>query len=584
MSQLSRVLRFMGGLRLSAQLYGAFLFILVLTAVVGGVGVYSLERINTQAEVLAGKWLLGVGELATLRAAALESRDFEVKHSRTGDASYHSEYEEKMNLAANTVATAIASYQKIVATEEERAILATLQKNWVAYQLAQKKVIALGRDKKQQDATDISDGLASTAIDDTTSTLEKLIQFNFDGGRAAAIDSHSVYSKTRLWMQGLVGVVSVLGVSLAYAINRSVSRPILQALEVTRAVASGNLRVQIETHGNNETAQLLIGLQNMLTSLATVVSNVRSGAESVATASAEIAQGNQDLSDRTEQQASALQQAAASMDQLNAMVKQNAESARLANQLAVNSSTVAVSGGAVVGQVVETMKGINDSSKKISDIISVIDGIAFQTNILALNAAVEAARAGEQGRGFAVVAAEVRLLAGRSADAAKEIKSLINASVERVEHGASLVDKAGDTMVEVVSSIKRVTDIMGEISAASIQQASGVSQVGGAVGQMDQTTQQNAALVEEMAAAASSLKSQASELVQAVAVFELGTHVAYNAQLAAASAFEKVRLGGSLGSARIDRPDSGGNAAELVSPRTVRIGDTRASRAEPVST
>jgi methyl-accepting chemotaxis protein len=253
------------------------------------------------------------------------------------------------------------------------------------------------------------------------------------------------------------------------------------------------------------------------------VSNVRIGSEGVATASAEIAQGNNDLSARTEQQASSLEETAASMEELSATVKQNADSARQANQLAAQASTVAVQGGDVVGQVVETMKGINDSSRKISDIISVIDGIAFQTNILALNAAVEAARAGEQGRGFAVVASEVRSLAGRSAEAAKEIKNLINASVERVEQGTVLVDKAGVTMAEVVSAIRRVTDLMGEISAASNEQSAGVSQVGEAVISMDQVTQQNAALVEEMAAAASSLKSQANDLVQIVAVFDLGS-------------------------------------------------------------
>ena len=241
----------------------------------------------------------------------------------------------------------------------------------------------------------------------------------------------------------------------------------------------------------------------------------------MATASAEIASGNNELSSRTESQASALEQTAASMEQLSATVKQNADSAAQANQLAMSASTVAIKGGEVVGQVVDTMKGINASSRKISDIISVIDGIAFQTNILALNAAVEAARAGEQGRGFAVVASEVRSLAGRSAEAAKEIKILINASVERVEHGTTLVDQAGATMTEVVSSIRRATDLMGEISAASNEQSLGVSQVGEAVTQMDQVTQQNAALVEEMAAAANGLKSQAQDLVQVVALFKL---------------------------------------------------------------
>ena len=227
------------------------------------------------------------------------------------------------------------------------------------------------------------------------------------------------------------------------------------------------------------------------------------------------------MSQRTEQQSAALEKTAASMEQLSSTVKQNADNAKQANQLALCASTVAIKGGEVVGQVVQTMKGINDSSKKIADIISVIDGIAFQTNILALNAAVEAARAGEQGRGFAVVASEVRSLAGRSADAAKEIKSLINASVERVEQGTALVDQAGTTMTEVVSSIKRVTDIMGEISSASVEQSAGVAQVGEAITQMDQATQQSAALVEESAAAAESLKVQAQQLVQAVAVFKL---------------------------------------------------------------
>jgi methyl-accepting chemotaxis protein len=308
---------------------------------------------------------------------------------------------------------------------------------------------------------------------------------------------------------------------LSFLLIRGLSRGLEKAIAVAHAVAQGDLTQTIEVRGDNELARLMQALAAMGQSLVTVVSSVRQGSESVATASAEIAQGNNDLSARTEQQASALEQTAASMEELSSTVKQNADSARQANQLAASASTVAVKGGEVVSQVVDTMKGINESSRKIADIISVIDGIAFQTNILALNAAVEAARAGEQGRGFAVVASEVRSLAGRSAEAAKEIKTLIGASVERVEHGTALVDQAGATMTEVVSSIKRVTDIMGEISAASNEQALGVAQVGEAVTQMDQATQQNAALVEEMAAAASSLKSQAQELVQTVAVFKL---------------------------------------------------------------
>ena len=316
-------------------------------------------------------------------------------------------------------------------------------------------------------------------------------------------------------------VVCALGIAGAVAFSRTVVNPLDNAVRVSQAVAGGDLTVARHVAGKDEIALLLNALHDMQNSLSRVVSNVRNNAHSVAAASTEIAQGNNDLSARTEQQASALEETSASMVELNSTVQANADNARQANQLAVSASTVAVQGGNVVAEVVTTMKGINDSSKKIADIISVIDGIAFQTNILALNAAVEAARAGEQGRGFAVVASEVRSLAQRSADAAKEIKTLIHASVERVELGTTLVDKAGATMTEVVASIRRVTDIVGEISAASNEQSLGVSQVGEAITQMDQATQQNAALVEESAAAADSLKIQAQQLVQAVAVFRL---------------------------------------------------------------
>ena len=324
-----------------------------------------------------------------------------------------------------------------------------------------------------------------------------------------------------LGLGGVTLVAAAVVCWLAIVIARNIRHGIGTAVTVVESMSEGDMTHPIQPTGNDEVARLLQSMADMQASFSTVVTSVRQGSQSVANASAEIALGNNDLSARTEQQASALQETAASMEQLSSTVKQNADSARLANQLALSASSVAIQGGEVVGQVVQTMKGINESSRRIGDIISVIDGIAFQTNILALNAAVEAARAGEQGRGFAVVASEVRSLAGRSAEAAKEIKSLINASVERVEHGTALVDQAGVTMTEVVSAIKRATDLMGEISAASHEQSLGVSQVGEAVTQMDQATQQNAALVEEMAAAADSLKSQAQDLVQTVALFKL---------------------------------------------------------------
>jgi methyl-accepting chemotaxis protein-2 (aspartate sensor receptor) len=358
---------------------------------------------------------------------------------------------------------------------------------------------------------------------------EKLVAFaeikgwNWVVAGGTYLDEFTSEVRTQRNVYALVGLGMMLLISgaLFVFLRRIVIEPLGRATAAAQSLAQGDLTARLKIDRQDEVGVLMQSMNNIGSGLASVVQAVRSGSESVATASAEIAQGNHDLSARTENQASALEQSASSMQKLGQTVQQNVDSARQANQLAQNASTVATKGGEVVAQVVDTMKGINESSKKIADIISVIDGIAFQTNILALNAAVEAARAGEQGRGFAVVASEVRSLAGRSADAAKEIKSLINASVERVEQGTTLVDQAGVTMTEVVGSIKRVTDIMGEISAASAEQSEGVRQVGMAVAQMDQSTQQNAALVEEMAAAATGLKTQADDLVQTVAVFKI---------------------------------------------------------------
>jgi methyl-accepting chemotaxis protein len=334
-------------------------------------------------------------------------------------------------------------------------------------------------------------------------------------------ESAEADSKVMMLTLGLCALGVAIGAACAVFITRSITGPLHGAVEVAQRVAAGELTSQVTVEGRDETSELLQALKDMNDSLVKTVSEVRSGTETITVASEEIASGNADLSARTESQASSLEETASSMEELTSTVKQNADNARQANQLAVSASSIAIKGGSVVEQVVDTMGSIKDSSRKIVDIIGVIDGIAFQTNILALNAAVEAARAGEQGRGFAVVASEVRNLAQRSASAAKEIKSLIDDSVTKVDTGGRLVDEAGQTMGLIVTSIKQVADIMGEITAATQEQSHGIEEVNQAITQMDEMTQQNAALVEEAAAAAESMKEQAQKLASAVSIFKL---------------------------------------------------------------
>ncbi len=405
--------------------------------------------------------------------------------------------------------------------EEQAALVAEARKRHTTYVAGVKRIVDMVTAGKQAEAAFAADEEMIPMMTPFLGALlkvEELLQ-----AKVIKVQTESSgLSKSTWWITVAAGLASVvLAIGAGVLVTRSITQPLSHALNMAERVASGDLTATVEVRGEDEVAQLLRALNGMAQRLSELVLRVRQLADGVATASEQIASGNSDLSHRTEHQATTLQQTAASMEELSSTVAQNADNARQADELARGASSVAEQGGNEVGQVIHTMKGIESSSRKIADIISVIDGIAFQTNILALNAAVEAARAGDQGRGFAVVATEVRSLAQRSANAAKEIKSLINASVQRVGEGTALVDRAGLTMQEVVKSIGRVSQIMTEMSSAAREQRAGVAQVGQAVTQIDQTTQQNAALVEQSAAAAEGLRDQAQQLVQTVAAFKL---------------------------------------------------------------
>jgi len=506
-------------LRIGARLAIAFATILLITLLVAGFGVQRITALQQAGEHVA------TVEMEQQTLVEDWASDIRINWARTEaqlravDSTYIERLKKEIETTSSGTAGKIKRLEELLQDDDGKAQLAEIRQVREAYR--NKRVELAKLQSMGEDINSMIDSQLHPMADGYLAKLDGLRK-RMASQLAQGQERNAALAQTsRILLMAAATLAVVLGAFMAWTATRSITRPVQQAVEAATAIAHGDLALQIPTGAQDETGQLLRALTDMQGRLAALVADVRRNAEGVATASAEIAQGNNDLSARTEHQASALEQTAASMEELGSTVRQNADNARAANQLAVNASTVATQGGEVVAEVVDTMKGINESSRKISDIIGVIDGIAFQTNILALNAAVEAARAGEQGRGFAVVASEVRSLAQRSAEAAKEIKSLIGASVERVEQGSHLVDRAGATMTEVVSAIRRVTDIVGEISAASSEQSSGVAQVGEAVTQMDQATQQNAALVEQSAAAAASLRNQASLLVDAVAVFKL---------------------------------------------------------------
>lgn len=513
----------MNRLKISTRL-GVLLGVLaLLLVIIGSIGLYGIGKGDESLRNVYADHTIPITQISEIQYLQLRSLLAVVTAQRiaTNDQTEKSAKEVKANTDA---ALALwTQYRATTMTAEEAAQAQSyegLQKQYIEEGL-QPTVKAL-QDNDLHGAGLLMDEKVTPKFESMRAQSAALMKTLLEG--TAQAYEHSVARVAVIRTVSIASIVIGLLFASVFGLNlvRGIARPLNHAVVVANAVAAGQLDQSIpDEGGKDEISDLMRSLAAMQQSLVQVVSTVRGNAEGVAGACNEIAHGNHDLSARTERQASTLEETSASMEELSDAVRHNSDAARQANQLAQSASSVALRGGDVVGQVVETMRAINSSSSRIADIIGVIDGIAFQTNILALNAAVEAARAGEQGRGFAVVASEVRSLAGRSAEAAKEIKTLINASVETVERGTHLVDQAGSTMAEVVDSIRKVTAIMGNISAASTEQSEGVGQIGHAIGQMDQVTQQNAALVEQMAAAASSLTDQARDLVDAVAVFRL---------------------------------------------------------------
>jgi methyl-accepting chemotaxis protein len=514
-------------LKIGTRLGLGFGLMLALLSLMAGIVTWQMSRLQDNVLYYSANIVPSSEVQKKIDAELRELRILGFRHVLANTDAEMDSYEASMEQLRKGIAADFDNYAKdLLSDDEDKRDMDASRAATEAYIADWQKVQPISRKTANnpamtEEANRLMSGPANLTFQAATTALEKWWNYNVKLSVDQDKDSRETYFRARLILASLLASALALGVTAALFITRSITLPMQRAVQMAETVAAGDLTLQLDTAGKDETAKLLQALERMNTSLAEIVKQVRNSSDSIATGSAQIAAGNADLSQRTEEQASNLEETAASMEELSSTVRTNADTASQANTLANSAAAAAANGSVAVGHVVATMQEIAESSRKISDIISVIDGIAFQTNILALNAAVEAARAGEQGRGFAVVASEVRSLASRSANAAREIKALIGASVGKVEEGARQVKNAGETMGEIVAQVQRVTHLIKEISSATSEQASGISQVGDAVTQLDNVTQQNAALVEQSAAAAESLKAQASELARIVSVFKL---------------------------------------------------------------
>ncbi|MEJ8291738.1 methyl-accepting chemotaxis protein [Delftia tsuruhatensis] len=510
-------------LSIRTRLIAAFILLLLLLSTVAAIGSLQIARVQFNANDLGTNWLPSTNALASIRATANEARRATLRHVIEESVPGKQAQEEALAKAEKALESEFSTYEKLISSPEEKKLYDKMRVIWDAVVLEDRKVLELSKAGPEQSAQarGQATGSATQVFTDFMDVVGQDIALNQEGGRKATEQAEKDYHLALYLLGGLATLAVSLGAVLAWAITRSITEPLHMAVSVADTVARGDLTASIVVQGRDEPARLLGAMRDMNGKLREIMASIRLSSDSIATGSSEIASGSLDLSQRTEQQASNLEETAASMEELTATVRTNADTAQQASKVASAASASAAEGGQSVALVVHTMQDISQASRKIAEITNVIDAIAFQTNILALNAAVEAARAGEQGRGFAVVASEVRALAQRSGTAAREIKELIGANLEKVEQGTQVATRAGEQMGRIVEQVRSVDTMIGEISSASAEQAVGIRQVGEAVSQLDQMTQQNAALVEQSSAAAGSLEQQAAALAQIVSTFKM---------------------------------------------------------------